>query len=53
MVPLQQDRVGTPCRNGGGGGTRSVVGYTWTWASLGFHGGLVHMELSSWSMVAG
>ena len=32
---------------------RLVVGYTWTWASLGFPTGLVRMELSSWSMVAG
>ena len=32
---------------------RLVVGYTWAWASLGFPSGLVRMELSSWSMVAG
>ena len=37
----------------GGVYTRLVVGYTWTWASLGFPTGLVCMELSSWSMVAG
>ena len=28
--------AGTPCRSGGGVWTRLVVGYTWTWASLGF-----------------
>ena len=37
----------------GGVYTRLVVGYTWTWASLGFPTGFVRMELSSWSMVAG
>ena len=39
-----------------GGGVvyrRLVVGYTWTWASLGFPTGLVRMELRSWSGVAG
>ena len=51
---LQQDRAGTPCRSGGGGVcTRLVVGYTRTWASLGFPTGLVRMELRSWSRVAG
>ena len=40
MVPLQQDPEGTPCRNGGGVYTRLAVGYTWTWASLGFPTGL-------------
>ena len=37
----------------GGVYTRLVVGYTRTGASLGFPSGLVCMELSSWSMVAG
>ena len=39
----------------GGGGvyTRLVVGYTWTWVSLGIPTGLVRMELRSWSRVAG
>ena len=54
MVSLQQDPEGTPCRNGGGGVcTRLVVGYTWTWASLGLPTGLVHMAFNNWSMVAG
>ena len=30
-----------------------AVGYTWTRASLGFPTGLVRMEFSSWSIVAG
>ena len=44
-----------PVAMGGGGGvrTRLAVGYTWTWASLGFPTGLVRMELSSWSMKEG
>ena len=32
----------------GGVWTRSVVGYTLTWASLGFPTGLVRVELRSW-----
>ena len=53
-VPMQQDPVGTPCCNGGGGvHIRLVVGYTWAWVSLGFPTGLVHMELSSWPMMEG
>ena len=38
---------------GGGVWTRLVVGYTWTWASLGFPTGLVLMELRSWSTLEG
>ena len=30
-----------------------VVGYTWTWASLGFPTGLVLIELRSWSTLEG
>ena len=54
MVSLQQDPEGTPCRNGGGGVcTRLVVGYTWTWASLGFPAELVRMAVNNWSMGGG
>ena len=38
---------------GGGLWTRLVVGYTWTWASLGFPTGLVLIELRSWSTLEG
>ena len=33
--------------------TRLVLGYTWTWASLGFPTGLVRMAFNNWSMVEG
>ena len=38
---------------GGGVCTRLVVGYTWTWASLGFPTGSVRIELRSWSRLEG
>ena len=50
---LQQDPAGTPCCSGGGVWTRLVVGYTWTWVSLGFPTWLVRMELRSWSTLEG
>ena len=49
LVHLQQDPAGTPYRSGGGVWTRLVVGYTWTWASLGFPTGLFLIELRKWS----
>ena len=36
----------------GGVYTRLVVGYTWTWVSLGFTTELLRMESRSWSRVA-
>ena len=51
---VQQDPLGKPCCSRGGGvWTRLVVGYTWTWASLGFPTGLVRMVLRSWSTLEG
>ena len=52
-------RAARSCRHtmshwgGGGVCTTLVVGYGWTWASLGFPTGLVRMELRSWSRLEG
>ena len=44
VLPLQQDREGTPCGHGGGGVcTKLVVQYTWMWASLDFPTGWTNL----------